>query len=535
MGEIADMMLDGTLCEGCGELMDGSEPGHPRRCSGCAPKNPSRMKKGICKCGKKAIAKLSWSFGLNGQIKGSQENADLCQEHFDKSLTRMRDSDRKIKMKIVKLQAENIKRISAVEIEPKGNLVQITGKNGQGKTSVLDSIWWALSGASHIQAAPIRQGETQARIRLDLGEVIVTRTFSKTAESDCATSSLSVENADGARFPSPQRMLDGFLGQLAFDPLAFSRMSGKDRSDVLRQFVPDVDFAAIEAANKCDFDKRTYANRQAKEAQAMADNIIVIGQEPEAEAVSEDTLVKQLAEAGKFNTELEQRRGRREQAKKDIEVLSVRAQEILLLSETKKQEMLEETERVYLASQKEATLIAEKMNGLADKLIKAEALPDPIDVSELQTQIADARAVHEKRVRITAKKQHQENALHAKAESEELTKKIAERNTEKAKKILEAKMPLDGLTMGMDGVVILGGVPFEQASDAEQLRASIAMAMALNPKLRVIRVRDGSLMDEDSLALVAKLAEEKDYQVWVESVDSSGKIGFVMEDGHLKV
>ncbi len=35
MGEIADMMLDGTLCEGCGVYMDGAEPGHPRVCSSC--------------------------------------------------------------------------------------------------------------------------------------------------------------------------------------------------------------------------------------------------------------------------------------------------------------------------------------------------------------------------------------------------------------------------------------------------------------------------------------------------------------------
>ena len=35
MGEIAEMMLDGTLCEGCGEYM-GDEVGFPRLCAGCA-------------------------------------------------------------------------------------------------------------------------------------------------------------------------------------------------------------------------------------------------------------------------------------------------------------------------------------------------------------------------------------------------------------------------------------------------------------------------------------------------------------------
>jgi hypothetical protein len=80
----------------------------------------------------------------------------------------------------------------------------------------------------------------------------------------------------------------------------------------------------------------------------------------------------------------------------------------------------------------------------------------------------------------------------------------------------------------------LNGHPFVQASDAEQLRASIAIAISMNPQIRVIRVRDGSLLDEDSIKLVAELAEANDCQVWLERVDSSGKIGFVLEDGHVK-
>src|SRR5262245_40607787 len=139
-------------------------------------------------------------------------------------------------MKITKLIAENVKKLSVVEITPDGNLVQITGKNGQGKSSVLDAIWWALAGQTNIQAAPIRKGENEARIVLDLGEIIVRRTFrQKTKKDDSGaevaddgyTTAIVVENAQGARFPSPQRMLDGLLGALSFDPLAFANMDAK--------------------------------------------------------------------------------------------------------------------------------------------------------------------------------------------------------------------------------------------------------------------------------------------------------------------
>ena len=80
-------------------------------------------------------------------------------------------------MKIISLTAENIKKLVVVEITPQGNLVEITGKNGAGKTSVLDAIWWALAGASHIQTKPNRTGATNAPRKLYLGEVGVPRTF----------------------------------------------------------------------------------------------------------------------------------------------------------------------------------------------------------------------------------------------------------------------------------------------------------------------------------------------------------------------
>ena len=69
-------------------------------------------------------------------------------------------------MKIVSLQAENFKRLKAVEIKPDGSTVVITGKNAQGKSSILDSIFAAVGGAADFSAlhhigltaqAPVRE------------------------------------------------------------------------------------------------------------------------------------------------------------------------------------------------------------------------------------------------------------------------------------------------------------------------------------------------------------------------------------------
>ncbi|MGA2435603.1 MAG: ATP-binding protein, partial [Bryobacteraceae bacterium] len=205
-------------------------------------------------------------------------------------------------MKIIRLEAENIKRLRAVRIDPTGNVVQITGRNGQGKTSILDALWWALSGQAAIQGQPIRSGENRARIRLDLGEIVVERRFKRQEDGE-VTTELRVENAEGVRYGSPQRMLDALFGELTFDPLAFARMTPKEQFETLRRFVPGVDFAAIDAAQQADYDRRTTLNRQAKEARAQAAGLTVPVDAPTF-PVDESGLVAEMARAAEHNSKV---------------------------------------------------------------------------------------------------------------------------------------------------------------------------------------------------------------------------------------
>src|SRR5690606_29737088 len=131
---------------------------------------------------------------------------------------------------------------------------------------------------------------------------------------------------------------------------------------------------------------------------------------------------------------------------------------------------------------------------LSERLANAEPLPDPIDTSAIRAEIARAR---EHNVLVEHATRRLETIIEAEGleqQSEALTRAMEDRNEAKAKAIAAASLPVPGLAFG-DGTVTLAGVPFDQASDAEQLRASVAIAMALNPRLRVLRVRDGSLLD----------------------------------------
>ena len=82
--------------------------------------------------------------------------------------------------------------------------------------------------------------------------------------------------------------------------------------------------------------------------------------------------------------------------------------------------------------------------------------------------------------------------------------------------------------------VLVDGLPFAQAAASRKIRVSVALAMALNPKIRVIRIMDGSLLDEDAMKTVYEMAVERDFQVWLETVDSGAPGAIVIEDGHIK-
>ena len=444
-------------------------------------------------------------------------------------------------MKIVALQAENVKKLTAIEIRPDGNLVQITGKNGQGKTSILDSIWWALAGATHIQAQPIQKGATKARIRLDLGEIIVTRTFKATDEG--YTTGISVENAEGVKYPSPQTMLDKLLGQLTFDPLAFTRLDVKEQFNTLAHFVPEIDFDAHQAAHQADYDLRTGINRKAVEAKAAAAKIEV-PPDCQTEKVDTTALTAAIVAAGKSNTDRELRKANREKALSTAKSNLERCQVSLKDADARWTAKINDQEAALKLSRSQAEAELKSLSGniapMQDELAKTEAkiatagpLAEVVDTAPLEAKIASASAVN-KQVELWLTRQNWiKEAGDKAAEAQTVTDRIDARQKDLKAKISAAKFPVDGLTLE-PGQVLLNGLPFNQAAESQQLRASVAVAMALNPKLRVIRIKDGSLLDADGMKLLSEMADKQDFQIWCERVANDGKVGFVIEDGELK-
>lgn len=411
-------------------------------------------------------------------------------------------------MRILKLQAENVKRLRAVQIEPDGNLVVIAGRNGQGKTSVLDAIWLALDygAAKKGMARPIRDGENTAGVMLNFGDLVVTRTW--TGEK----SSLTVTSPDGAKYPSPQAMLDKLIGDLSFDPLAFTHQSDRDQLETLLDLV-ELPFnpAELDRRRATIFDARTDIGRKVREVEALVN---AAGPVDEAAPVGFVDTVALLADhraAVALNAA-------RDRAGRELDDATQRTNTLRDKREELRRQLQELEGGILHAVGLESDLRV-KFDDLAE-----------VDVDRIEQQLADAddtnNAVraNKSRLELAARFDEHREAYRTATANLDLI------DDEKRRGLADAKFPVDGLGFD-DAGVTYGGIPFRQCSAAEQLRVSIAMAMALNPQMRVIRITDGSLLDSTNLALIEQMAAEHDYQVWIERVDETGELGIVIEDG----
>lgn len=419
--------------------------------------------------------------------------------------------------KIVRLEAEQFKRLKAVHIKPDGSMVEIRGANGQGKSSCLDAIAAALGGEKLCPEVPIRRGQESARVEVELDDgMIVERRWTPSGTR------LEVRTKEGAKFGSPQKLLDGIAGRFTFDPIAFLREKPERQAEVLRQLV-GVDFSMLDAKRKGAFDGRTDVNRRVAAAKARLAAL------PEVEAPAE------LVSVAKLMEEQDQRRAvyeaneakRQELAAARRRYTEVEGRIVADQAEIARLEkLLGEARALLAADQKD--LETAKARGLELKA-EAQALVDP-DLEEIPAQMRQVEQVND-RVRLKQMRAGVAAELAAaEAEAEKLSAEIAKVDAQKQEALAAAAFPVPGLGFGEKGVT-LNDLPLEQASSAEQLRVSVAMGLALNPKLKVLLIRDGSLLDQRSLALVAEMAEAGGAQVWIEMVSTAGGAGIVIEDG----
>jgi hypothetical protein len=396
-------------------------------------------------------------------------------------------------LQVVELRAENIMRLKTVRIDASGkDVVILGGKNEQGKSSVLACIEMAVAGAKSIPDVPIRRGEFEGSILLDLGDIRIERTF------DPSGSKLIVRNADGVKQGSPQSILDKLYSKVAFRPLEFSTQKPADQLATLKRIV-DLDFTDLDSKRSKLYEERTIVGRRATDAEARINTFPTSCASAPDEEVSIAALVAEKEAADESNRKID-----------------------------------DGIRRLTLASERTAKARKELQEAeSAEKQAMAEVVSgDREDTAAIISAIAGAEETNRQ---VRAKKDRTkavESFKTAERERDGLTKQIDAIDAEKAAKMKAAKWPIPGLGFGSNGVT-LNGLPFEQASKAQRMKASLAIGMEQNPRLRVILLQDASLLDEDSMATVREFATDNNIQIWIERVGTGDAGALILEDGEI--
>ena len=426
-------------------------------------------------------------------------------------------------MKILSLEAANILRLSAayVTVGDDQPIVTVSGQNGHGKTSLLTSIAMALGGKKLCPPEPLKRGKDRGHVTVDLGSYKITRRFWRgdVAKDYEIHSSLEVTSPDGSTYKSPQALLDKLVSDLTFDPLAFLDLAPAAQREYVRKFV-GLDFTTLDQA-------RREAMAQASTAAAvlkMADRDVAGGDRyPGAPSQPVDVaqLVAQMAEA-------ERLQGVADTAQR---ALDLARQQITHTDHSIAQAEIEIRElqaEILGMTTRRAEAVAEG-KGLRDAAAATSAAVP--DTAALRAQIAAAGETNAQvsaNVRFAAVLESRDEAQ---AAVDIAKRAIAAIDAQKQTTLEAAAFPVPGLAFSDDGLTF-DGLPFEQASYAQQLRVAVAMGLATNPELKVLLIKHGNALDAKSLALLTDLAEQAGAQVWLERVaETPDGVSIFIQDG----
>ena len=410
-------------------------------------------------------------------------------------------------MKIVALEVQDFMRVKMARLDLAGkNFVPICGENAVGKSSLLNGFWWLIGGRDFPHGTVVREGADRARVRGELGDIIVEKVQVAGEEAR-----LVVTTPEGAKYPRPQKVLDELISKIAFDPQAFAMAKPDEQAAMVQQLI-GIDWSALDEQRAGIFEGRTQVNREVRRLEGVLSSMA------EVEAPDEEVSVAALLEEQKVRMQTEAERQRRDRAVDEAVKAVTEAEHAVKVAH----EALEAAQREQARAVKAQTQALEAF----------QAIPDP-DVQAVTSEIAQADAVN---ARVRQKRARRETgaALETqRLDASRLTDRILAIDAQKRDQASAAKFPIEGLGFADDGTLTYQGVPFSQAADSAKLRTGVALGIALSPKLPVLLIRQGSLLDTANLEMIRDMVEAADAQVLVEIVGHQVEGGFWIEDGEI--
>lgn len=415
-------------------------------------------------------------------------------------------------VKINSLELENVKRVKAVKLEPaQSGLTIVGGRNGQGKTSVLDAISWALGGNRKKPSQPHREGSaTDPYLHVELTNGLIVERKGK-------TSALKVIDPAGNK--SGQNLLDQFIEALALDLPKFMESTSKEKAQTLLQIIGVGEtIFELEAKEEKLFNQRTSIGQMERQKRGAAEEMQFYPGTP-SEPVSAAELIQQQQEILARNGENQRKR-----------------------------ERVNDIQLALNSAEGEAKIIADRISALSEELSHKNA-----DIDRLREEFASAKktaeelqdestaeieasitAIDETNAKVrtnAARAMAMKDADELKDQYEDLTREIEGIRKDKMALLADAKLPLDGLAVER-GELIYNGNAWDCMSGSDQLRVATAIVRALKPECGFVLVDKLEQFDPQTLQEFGAWAESQDLQIIGTRVSTGDECSIVIEDGY---
>lgn len=409
-------------------------------------------------------------------------------------------------IKINKLEIENVKRVKAVKIEPTANgLTVIGGKNKQGKTSVLDSIAWALGGDKYRPSEAQRTGSVippNLHIVMSNGLIV---------ERKGKNSDLKVIDPDGQK--GGQQLLNDFVEQLALDLPKFMQSTSKEKANTLLQIIGVGDkLYELEQQELALYNKRKTIGQIADQKKKFAKEMTYYPDAPK-EPISASELIRQ-------QQEILARNGDNQRKRQNLAYIEnqVTNQESIIRDLKRK---LAEAELKYAEIKVDWETARKSALDLHDE-----------STEELEQNITNIEEINRK-VRTNLDKDKAEtDALDYDNQYNTLTTQIDSVRKSKTDLLTNASLPLPGLSV-VDGELTYQGFKWDNMSGSDQLKVSTAIVRKLNPQCGFVLLDKLEQMDLDTLKEFGEWLEQEDLQAIATRVSTGDECSIIIEDGYV--
>ena len=410
-------------------------------------------------------------------------------------------------VKIMALEAENVKRIKAVALTPSPTgLTLVGGNNNQGKTSVLDALAWALGGDRFRPDAAQRDGAVApAHLKVKLSNGVVVERKGKNA-------SLTVTDPTGRR--SGQQLLNAFVEPLALDLPRFMDASDKEKADILLRIIGiGTELHTRDMEIKALYDKRTFTGQLAQQKKHFAEELISYPEAPD-EPVSASDLIRQQQDILAHNGENQRKRSQLAQLT----------------------DLLERQKKVVADLEFQLSTERQRLDTMqADVKIAQTAAADLQDEStaELEASIRDIEDTNRKVRANLEKARAEDEAAQYSGEYDRLTEAIQQKRADRMALLNGADLPLPGLSVE-DGALTYKGKHWRDMSGSDQLRVAAAIVRRLNPDCGFVLLDKLEQMDMTTLQEFSAWLEAEGLQAIATRVSTGSECQIIIEDGMVK-